>query len=139
MIEPLNMEEPIDKVKILERKLNEVIGVLNSMCDKWDYTPKPEGQTAEGNYWIGQEKTCNPEIESQEHMKKSMHDYPAEIIIKPEELKTCEHIETIHHGAEHYANIRKLCEHKWVSGAYLKEDGYAGTGEFCSICGVERG
>jgi len=37
------------------------------------------------------------------------------------------------------------CTHKhpdgreaWVSGAYIKKDGYTGTGEFCEICGQEK-
>jgi len=53
-------------------KLNEIIDVLNSMCDKWDYTPKPEGQMIGGVPQVFPCERIDPETESQEHMKKSM-------------------------------------------------------------------
>lgn len=43
MVEHLNMEEPIDKIKILERKLNEVIDAVNMLEKKVYSLPEDVG------------------------------------------------------------------------------------------------
>jgi hypothetical protein len=41
-------------------KLNEIIDALNSMCDKRDYTPKPEGQMIGGVPMYGHGSSIHP-------------------------------------------------------------------------------
>jgi len=109
----------IDKIKIFKDtyskahietidKLNEIIDVVNSMCDKWDYTPKSLDELTLRAKQMDTPKP-DPETESQEHMKKSVT--MEDVLI--EELKPC--------------------THKWS----LHPPGGQGK-QVCCICGVER-